>query len=71
MTIFKFIDETYIKNKKAASMYLARWQCSTPIFIIIGISLSQLPYWSVIVVSNVVGALIFFPIDKYIMKRSK
>lgn len=69
--MLNFIKETYLKNKKAVGMYCVRWQCSTPIFIVIGVLLSQLPYWSIIVVSNIIGALIFFPIDKYIMKRSK
>jgi len=67
--MLNFINETYIKNKNAVSMYIMRWQCSTPIFIVIGILLSQLPYWLIIVLSNIIGALIFFPIDRYIMRK--
>jgi len=65
------LKDAFIGNEKAYILYATRWQFSTPIFIAIGIGLSHLPYWEIIVISNAIGATIFFPIDRYIMKRGK
>ena len=67
--IFKFIKSIYIDNLKAFMFYATRWQISTPVFLIINIILAQQPYWQVIVIGNIVGATIFFPIDQWILKR--
>jgi len=56
---------------KAFLLYQLRWQCSTPVFLIIGAVLTSLSYWEIIVISNIIGATIFFPIDKYILKEKK
>lgn len=71
MNIVKFLKETFLDDRKAFGMYEIRWQLSSPIFIVLGMIIAQLPYWAIIIVSNIIGAAIFFPIDKLIMKKDK
>lgn len=71
MEILKFLKETYIDNWKPVLMYLIRWQTSTPIFLILGMLMLNFPYWEIIVISNIMGGIIYFPVDKWIMKRNK
>ena len=69
MNILKKFLTPFRGRSKSFGIYLMRWQCSTPIFIVIGLLLAQLPYWSIIIISNIIGATIFFPIDWYIMRK--
>jgi hypothetical protein len=51
-------------------MYSIRWQLSTPV---LAICIWLLPYnifWKT-VISNLIGSLIFFKVDQYIMKEGK
>lgn len=48
-------------------LYLIRWQLSTPILYFV-IDTLELPDLQRVVIANLIGALIFFPVDKYIFK---
>ena len=48
-------------------LYLIRWQLSTPILYLV-IDTLELPDLQRVVIANLIGALIFFPVDKYIFK---
>jgi hypothetical protein len=48
-------------------LYLIRWQCSSPILTLCLIYLPLGPVWGA-VVSNLVGGVLFFFIDKKIFK---
>jgi hypothetical protein len=50
------------------SLYMIRWQMSTPI---LGVAVYLLPGGSLFkaAVANLVGSLIFFPVDKWIMTK--
>lgn len=50
-------------------IYQGRWQLSTPILAPIIIQLAHLGHWSA-VIANVVGACIFFLVDRYIFTGS-
>jgi hypothetical protein len=48
--------------------YIIRWQASTPILYLVIDSL-QLPDLQRVIIANLIGALIFFPVDRYIFKK--
>lgn len=48
--------------------YVIRWQLSTPILYLV-IDTLQLPNFQRVVVANLIGAIIFYPVDKYIFKK--
>ncbi len=48
-------------------LYIIRWQLSTPILYLV-IDVLTLPDLYKVVIANLIGAIIFFPIDKYIFK---
>ena len=68
-TVSYTLQNILIMTTKSFLLYHLRWQCSTPIFILIGICLSSLPYWNIIIISNIIGATVFYPIDKFILKK--
>ena len=51
-------------------LYIIRWQLSTPILYV---CMARLPFDPLFktVVANLIGALIFFPVDRAIMLRNK
>jgi hypothetical protein len=54
--------------------YMFRWQLSTPILALVPILLELVGicnYWSIAVIANVIGSLIFFKIDEKIFKPKK
>lgn len=53
------------------SMYIARWEMSTPILAYITEHLSYLGFWVAAAVANFIGALVFFWVDKLIFKPRK
>ena len=50
--------------------YIIRWQLSTPILYLV-IGTLELPDLHKVIIANLIGALIFFPIDKVIFKIKK
>ena len=46
-------------------LYIARWQLSTPILFMV-IFLLNWPAWIEVIIANLIGALVFFRVDKYI-----
>ena len=48
-------------------LYIIRWQLSTPILYLV-IDKLELPDLQRVIIANLIGALIFFPVDKYIFK---
>lgn len=56
------------KNYQKLLMYMFRWQMSSPI---LAISVVFIPgsTWVKIVVANLIGSLMFFPVDRWIMLR--
>lgn len=59
-----------MKLIKKYLLYLFRWQLSTPILAIVPRILSRSPKidWKSAIVSNLIGGLIFFWIDRWIFK---
>lgn len=55
-------------NIKKLSLYILRWQMSTPILYLCMIWLPFSPLLKTIL-ANLIGALIFFKIDQWIMRR--
>lgn len=49
----------------ALSLYVARWQASTPI---LWFFTSRLKGWRGAVVANLIGALVFFWVDRWIFR---
>lgn len=49
-------------------LYIARWQFSSPILFVI-ILLLNWPTWIEVIIANLIGALVFYKVDKYILKR--
>jgi len=47
-------------------LYLVRWQLSTPILAIVMVYLAYLGEWRAAVISNLIGGLIFFWLDRLI-----
>ena len=52
------------------ALYILRWQLSTPVLYL---CLIWLPWGSLLktIIANLIGALIFFPIDRWIMRGKK
>ena len=57
-----------IKNCKNIILYIIRWQLSTPIIYLI-IVILPFSYLTEIIIANFVGALLFYPIDKLLLKK--
>lgn len=51
---------------KKYSLYLLRWQLSTPILAIVIFYLSDFPITIATVVANFIGGLLFFWVDRFI-----
>lgn len=58
-----------LKQMKSLILYLIRWQLSTPILTICLWLFSNLGALISAVVANLIGGLLFFKIDKYILKE--
>jgi len=59
-------------------LYMLRWQCSTPLVAIIPICMRKIrkqehmtkkDIWLYIIIANLIGAVIFFWIDKWIFRK--
>jgi hypothetical protein len=50
------------------TLYIVRWQLSTPILYLV-MALVKLPELEKVVLANLVGALVFYPIDNKIFKK--
>ena len=51
--------------------YAIRWQLSSPVLAIVLVLLSNLPIWWSVIIANLAGAIIFYPVDEYIFKKEK
>ena len=54
--------------------YMARWQLSTPILAIVPYFLMKYDisnFWITAIISNIIGSLIFYKVDKYIFQSVK
>ena len=49
-------------------LYLIRWQASTPILYLV-IDNLQLPDLQKVIIANMIGGCLFFPIDKKILNK--
>ena len=58
-----------MKLLKKYSLYLLRWQLSTPILAIVLKLLSNMSTLSATIIANFIGGLIFFWVDKLIFKK--
>ena len=58
-----------MKLLKKQSLYLLRWQLSTPILAIVLKLLSNMNTWIATIIANLIGGLIFFWVDKMIFKK--
>ena len=54
---------------KKYSLYLLRWQLSTPILAVVLKLLSNINTWIATIIANLIGGLIFFWVDKMIFKK--
>ena len=58
---------------KKLLIYMLRWQCSSPILALVSLALAGwfgvANPWVVAGVSNLIGSLIFFQVDKMIFKN--
>jgi hypothetical protein len=52
-------------------LYLLRWQLSTPILACALILMRDWPPLAATAAANLIGGLIFFPVDRWIMKKGK
>ena len=50
-------------------LYIIRWQLSTPILAVITAYFAWAGYWVAAAVANLIGACIFFWVDRWIFKR--
>lgn len=55
---------------KSFLLYLGRWQLSTPILTVVIICLSSLDEWVAAAIANLIGATIFYKIDRWIFKQN-
>lgn len=55
--------------KKKLILYLGRWQLSTVILYPCVLLLNSFSTLIATIVANLIGGLIFFKVDKYIMKK--
>ncbi len=58
-----------MKLLKKYSLYLLRWQLSTPILAIVLKVLSNMDTLTATIIANFIGGLIFFWVDKIIFKK--
>lgn len=58
-----------MKLFKQYSLYLIRWQLSTPILAIVLKLLSDMNTLTATIIANLIGGLIFFWVDKIIFKK--
>lgn len=58
-----------MKLAKKYSLYLIRWQLSTPILAIVLKLLSNMNTLTATIIANLIGGLIFFWVDKIIFKK--
>ena len=58
-------------NLKRYSLYLLRWQLSTPILAVCLIGLTSLGAVWATVVANLIGGMIFFWVDRFIFQSEK
>ena len=58
-----------MKLAKKYTLYLIRWQLSTPILAIVLKLLSDMNTLTATIIANLIGGLIFFWIDKIIFKK--
>lgn len=58
-----------MKLLKKYSLYLIRWQLSTPILAIVLKLLSNMSTLTATIIANLIGGLIFFWVDKLIFKK--
>ena len=58
-----------MKLMKKYSLYLLRWQLSTPILAIVLKLLSNMNTLTATIIANFIGGLIFFWVDKIIFKK--
>jgi hypothetical protein len=54
-------------NYKRYGLYLLRWQASTPLLAVVGILLASMGQWVAAIVANLIGGLIFFWVDQFII----
>ncbi len=59
-----------MKLFKQYTLYLLRWQLSSPILAGVLILMANQNRWAATIVANFLGGLVFFWIDKYIFKSS-
>ena len=59
-----------MKLLKQYSMYLIRWQLSTPILAVVLILLNKCNTIVATIIANLIGGLIFFWVDKLIFKKN-
>jgi len=57
-----------MEKKKKLSLYVLRWQLSTPILYWVLVALPY-DYLTETIIANLIGALIFFPVDEVIFKK--
>ena len=51
-------------------LYIIRWQLSTPIlYICMKLMIPKINMIWATIISNLIGALIFYPVDKWILRR--
>jgi len=50
------------------TLYIVRWQLSTPILYLV-MALVKLPELEKVVLANLIGAVVFYPIDNLIFKK--
>ena len=50
-------------------LYMARWQCSSPVLFLVIVVLQDYSPLTQTIVANLVGSLMFFPVDKLIFKK--
>lgn len=58
-------------NLKRYSLYLIRWQLSTPILAIVLLWLNSCNKWIATIIANLIGGLIFFWVDRFIFTSKK
>ena len=54
-------------NYKRYGLYFLRWQASTPILVGVGILLAPYGWLIAVIVANLIGGLIFFWVDQFIL----
>ena len=58
-----------MKLAKQYSLYLIRWQLSTPILAVVLKLLADMNTFTATIIANLIGGLIFFWVDKIIFKK--